>query len=641
MAPVPLARKKFSKEDKIMPRYFRSKRINKSLEIEDSIMTVTQAQEATIEAPFEKRGLKSGWYFVVAILVVLAGRILYLDSFRGGFYNTISEENRIRKIAVKAPRGEIMDYNGKVLARNIPSLDAIIMPSYLPDSSDIRQQMSGTLANILSMDPGNVEAILESQDKNSPDPVLLKENITQDESLILSEKIKDLPGIAIDETAIRSYESGPVFAPIIGYDGKITREELSQNSGYSMIDYIGKTGLEKSYESSLRGTYGAEEVEVDSLGNMTRDLGLVPPQPGSDLILNIDADLQQKLYDSLSAMLVKSGSKTAAAVAINPQNGGVLAMVSLPSYDNNLFARGISNDDYKNLINDSDLPLFNRVIAGEYPPGSTIKPAIATAALAEGTITPQTIIDGQGGAINIGSFHFGDWKAHAPSDVRTAIAQSNDVFFYTVGGGYGNIAGLGMDRMKKYENLYGFGNPTGIDIPGESTGLIPSEQWKMDKFGEKWYIGDSYHCAIGQGFVTVTPLQLANYVATIANGGTLYSPRIVDKIRAPNGQEIAVGPQIIRQNFVSSDIIQVVREGMRQTVTDGTAQVLKNMPVPVAGKTGTAQFGTENKTHSWFVSFAPYDNPTIATAVLVEGGGEGNSAALPVTQDVLQWYFSR
>lgn len=624
-----------------MVRYSRNKRIQKSAEIEDSIMTVTEEEKAIIEAPFEKKGLKLGWYFILMVLLFLAGRILYLDFYKGGYYNVISEENRIRKIAVKAPRGVILDRNGKVLARNMPSLDAIIIPSYLPDNMDSRKQMAATLADVLSMDSGNVEAVLESQDKNSPDPVLLKENITQDESLILSEKIKDLPGIAIDETAIRSYESGPVFAPIIGYDGKITREELQKNSGYSMIDYIGKTGLEKSYENSLRGVYGAEEVEVDSLGNARRDLGLVPPQPGNDLILNIDADLQHKLYDSLSAMLVKSGSKTAAAVAIDPRNGGVLAMVSLPSYDNNLFAKGISNDDYKNLISDSGLPLFNRVIAGEYPPGSTIKPAIATAALSEGTITPQTIIDGQGGAINIGGFHFGDWKAHGPSDVRTAIAQSNDVFFYTVGGGYGDIQGLGMDRMKKYENLYGFGNPTGIDIPGESSGLIPSEQWKTDKFGEKWYIGDSYHCAIGQGFVTVTPLQLANYVAAIANGGTLYSPRIVDKIKKPDGQEIPVGPQIIRQNFVSPDIIQVVREGMRQTVTGGTAQVLKNMPVEIAAKTGTAQFGTENKTHSWFVSFAPYDNPTIATAVLVEGGGEGNSAALPVTQDVLQWYFSR
>jgi penicillin-binding protein 2 len=267
--------------------------------------------------------------------------------------------------------------------------------------------------------------------------------------------------------------------------------------------------------------------------------------------------------------------------------------------------------------------------------------AVASAALSEGTITPATIIDGLGGSLNIGAFRFGDWKAHAPSDVRTAIAESNDIFFYTIGGGYGNIVGLGMDRMKKYENLFGFGEPTGIDLPNESSGLIPDEQWKLDKFNERWYVGDSYHCAIGQGFITATPLQLANYTAALANGGTLYSPRIVSQIKKSDGQAEHIAAKIIRKNFISDSVMQVIREGMRKTVTDGTAQPLKTLPIEVAGKTGTAQFGGEGKTHGWFVSFAPYDKPEIALAIIAEGGGEGHSSGVPVTKEVYEYYFNR
>ena len=242
--------------------------------------------------------------------------------------------------------------------------------------------------------------------------------------------------------------------------------------------------------------------------------------------------------------------------------------------------------------------------------------------------------------LRIGNYSFGDWMAHGPSDVRTAIAQSNDVFFYTIGGGYGSIEGLAMSRMKKWDNLYGLGEPTGIDIEGESSGLIPDEQWKLDTIGEKWSIGNSYHAAIGQGYVTITPLQLANYIATIANGGTLFKPHLVSQIKKNDGTIIGAKTQIIRSNFVSPDVMNVVREGMRQAVTSGTAQPLKDLPVEVAGKTGTAQFGTGgNQEHGWFVSFAPYDNPQIAMAVLVEGGGEGFTSALPVTKDVYQWYF--
>ena len=623
----------------MLRKFFNKIRIGKGVEIEDSIMTITEKEEAIIESPFKKQGLTLVWVIVLTAIFILVSRVIYLNVYQGDYYTGIAKGNRIRSVIIKAPRGTIFDKHGNVLAGNTPSIDAIFIPADLPKSEQERSKMALKLSQILDINSGNIEIIFSTQDQKSLNPFLLKENISREQALIFSERESEFPGIQLEKTAIRSYESGLIFSGIIGYDGKITQKELKTHSDYLMTDYIGKDGLEKEYEKEIRGVYGATQIEVDSLGNAKRTLGIINPVPGNDLVLNVNGELQKKIFDSLNEILQKTGTKTGSVVAIDPRNGGVMALVNIPSYDNNLFAKGISNEEYKSLINDPDLPLFNRSIAGVYPPGSTLKPAVAIAALSEKTITPETIINGLGGVLTIGSYSFRDWKAHSPSDIKMAIAESNDIFFYTIGGGYGSVEGLGMSRMKKYENLFGFGVATGIDIPGEVTGLIPDEEWKLNKIGERWYIGDSYHAAIGQGFVTATPIQLANFTAFLANGGTFYSPRIVNRIKKNDGTEEIVGPKIVRSNFVSPDVMKVVREGMRMTVTSGTAQVLKNLPVEVAGKTGTAQFGTEGKTHSWLIAFAPYQNPEIAIAVIVPGGGEGNNAALPVVKETLEWYF--
>lgn len=610
------------------------------LEIEDFVLTATEKEAARMEKPLEKRWLDVFWWTVVFFVLVLVSRVVFLTVIKGSYYQDVSKGNSVRNIVIKAPRGRILDRSGISLVNNVPSIDAVIVPADIPRDSIKTKEMAAKLGVVLKMNEGEVWAALESNGSSkSLNPVLLKENISQDESLILLEKGSEFPGIGIEKTAIREYVDGPIFSHILGYEGKIEKKELESNQGYLMTDYIGKQGIEKSYEKYLRGTHGANQIEVDSLGNTKREIGIINPKPGSDLILGIDAQLQKKLYDSLSAILEKTQTKTAAAVAINPKNGEILAIVNIPSYDNNLFAKKIESDQYAKLIQDPNKPLFNRAIAGEYPPGSTIKPAISAAALSEGVITPSTIIDSLGGRLYIGNFSFGDWKVHGPSDVRTAIAESNDIFFYTVGGGYGSIEGLGMSRMKKYYNLFGMGENTGIDIGGESNGFIPDEQWKLNKLGEKWYIGNSYHASIGQGYVTATPLQIANYTAAVANGGTLYKPHLVSQIKKGNGEVISINPEVIRRDFISSDIMSVIREGMRKVVTDGTAQPLKDMPIEVAGKTGTAQFGTEDKTHGWFISFAPYEDPQIAMAIIVEGGGEGHSSGVPVTKEVYQWYF--
>ncbi|MEI8344179.1 MAG: penicillin-binding protein 2 [Candidatus Moraniibacteriota bacterium] len=609
------------------------------MEIEDYVLTATEKEAAKMERGLEKKWLDYLWWVIVFFVLILSGRVIFLTVIRGAYYQDVAKGNSIRPVVIKALRGRIFDRTGQPLVSNIPSIDAVVTPVDLPKDEVRITELSQALSEILSMNQSDVNLILENSKTSALDTVLLKENISQDESLNILEKENVLTGISIEKTAIRGYADAQIFSHILGYEGKIQQKELDSDKSYRLTDYIGKQGIEKSYENSLRGVNGANQIEVDSLGNAKREVGVVNPKPGSDLVLNIDSGLQKKIYDSINAVLEKTKTKTAAAVAIDPKTGGILAMVNVPSYDNNLFAKKISADDYAKLTSDPNKPLFNRAISGEYPPGSTVKPALAAAALSEGTITPVTIIDGLGGTLRVGGFSFGDWKAHGPSDVRTAIAQSNDIFFYTIGGGYGNIQGLGIDRMKRYYNLFGFGEKTGVDIGGESSGFIPSEQWKQDTLGEKWYIGNSYHASIGQGYVTATPLQLASYVAAIANGGTLYKPHLVSQIKKSNGEIQKINPEVIRSSFISPAVLRVVQEGMRKTITDGTAQVLKTMPVEIAGKTGTAQFGSNGQTHGWFISYAPYDDPQIAMAVLVEGGGEGNSSALPVTQEALKWYF--
>jgi len=613
--------------------------MERGVEIEDSIMTITEKEEAIIERPFKRKNLKIVWIIAMIFFGVLLARIFYLDVIKGSYYAELSKGNRVRMILLKAPRGKILDKFGNILVSNVSSVDAVIVPSDLPENPEEKNNVIDKLSQILGVEKDKILFAVLSQPGNSINAVLVKENISQEQVLILAEKYKQLPGLVLENSGIRKYENGFMFSSFVGYDGKITKEELGANPGYYMTDYIGKTGLEKQYEKDLRGAHGARQVEVDSMGNIKKDLGIINPESGSDLVLNIDEGLQKKISDSLATYLEKSGTKTAAAVAIDPRTGGILAMVSLPGYDNNLFAKGISGDEYRSLIGDKNLPLFNRAVNGEYPPGSTLKPAVASAALAEGTVTPETTVADSSGAIYVGSWRFGDWKTHGTVDMRKAIAESCDVYFYALGGGYGGISGLGMDKMKKYENLFGFGEITGVDLPSEKSGFIPSEQWKKDTLGERWYIGDSYHSAIGQGFITATPIQLANYTAAIANGGTLYSPHIVNKIKKSNGEEKIIRSEVIRKNFISSEILKVVREGMRQTVTEGSARSLNALPIEVAGKTGTAQFGTEDKTHGWFISFAPYENPEIAMVVLSEGGGEGSSSGVPVTKEVFDWYF--
>lgn len=606
-------------------------------EIDDAVLTVTEEDAARLEWPLSKGWFRSIWWLSFLVLAVLAGRVFVLNTVQGEKYQGMSERNSLRMLTIPAPRGIIYDRTGQALVQNIPTLDLAVVPSDLPREEGDRVRERELLRSIIDIDQEVASSVFGAKG-NTASPVLLKSQLTQEEMLIFLSRQADFPGVVLMRSAEREYRDGTIFSHLIGYEGKIRQQELDDYPEYGLSDMIGKEGIEKSYESFLRGKNGADRVEVDALGKIKKELGSVQPVPGNDIILHIDAELQKKIFDSLSMLLETKNLKRAAAVAMNPETGGVLALVSLPSYDNNLFSGGIDQKHYEELLTDDARPLFNRAVSGEYPPGSTIKPVVAAAALAEGVVNEHTEIESRGG-ISIGKFFFGDWKAHGFTDIRRAIAVSSDVYFYSVGGGYGSVPGLGMRRMKAYEEFFGYGKKTGIDIPGEADGFLPDPDWKQRRFGERWYIGDDYHAAIGQGFVTATPLQILNSIATIGNGGILREPRLVSHIRDASGKLSPVESPVVRRDFVDANILRIVREGMRETVTEGTAQPLKDLPVAVAGKTGTAQFGTGKDTHGWFVSFAPYEKPEIALIVLVEGQGEEGYNAVPVTKEVYQWYF--
>ncbi|MFA5024738.1 MAG: penicillin-binding protein 2, partial [Patescibacteria group bacterium] len=480
------------------------------------------------------------------------------------------------------------------------------------------------------------------------------DNIDYDKAMLIALKLPDWPGVFLSSKIRREYllpatDGGSTvlgessFAHILGYTGKINDSELKTlGASYSPIDYVGKMGIEYSWEKELKGIPGRKNIEVDALGRQKKVVNEVSAVNGVNLQLALDADLQLKAEEVANAYLKKANLHRAAVIVMNPSNGEILALVSLPGYNNNLFARGISQKEYDKFLEDINQPLFNRAVSGEFPSGSTIKPIFAAGALQEKVITEVTSFLSTGG-LRIGEWFFPDWKTggHGVIDVKKAIANSVNTFFYYIGGGYGDFKGLGVSGLVKYARLFGLGEPTGIDLPGERAGFVPTADWKEQIKKEPWYIGDTYHFAIGQGDVLVTPLQVANYTAAIANGGILYEPHLVSKILGEDNKIIEeIKPVVIRRDFIDTANLKIVRAGMRETVTLGSARSLNALPVSVAGKTGTAQWSTKKSPHAWFIGFAPYDNPRVAIMVLVEEGVEGSTIAVPIAKDILNWYFS-
>lgn len=599
---------------------------------------------------------KSAPRFVLAIKVLtiilfcgLIFRLFLLQITQGQMNQKLAEGNRIRPRIIEATRGVIIDQTGEWLAKNKPSFALALYPSDLPRKRIDREDLYNKLSEISGIDFDEIKTSAEKNSIASLDQVLLKENISHDEALLLEEKIADMPGVFIAKKAIREYRTGYGLGHMLGYTGIVSPEDIEKNSGYYLSDRIGKIGLEATYESELRGNHGIEQIEVDSKGNIVRvlaDQENKEPEAGEDIKLSIGLGLQQKTAEALQAGIESgkqlTGSEVAGGVAIvmDVNTGKVRAFVSLPDYNNNLFSSKISAEEYKILSEDKSLPMFNRAIKGTYPPGSISKIILAAAGLSEKVINVNTSLDTPS-EIKIGDYTFPDWKDHGVTDIETAIAESNNIFFYALGGGYDKIKGIGIEKMKKYWQLFGLGEKTGIDLPGEASGFLPDSAWKLRVKKEPWYIGDTYHAAIGQGDLLVTPLQMLRATAVIANGGKLLQPQLLDKVVDSKGNVVSEYKiKVIKENFIDSNILQTVAKGMRQTVIGGSARNLADLPVSVAGKTGTAQFLNNQKTHAWFTCYAPYENPEIAVLVLVEGGGGGHEIAAPVAKEILNYYFT-
>lgn len=579
-------------------------------------------------------------FFILLVFGALVFQLFALQISQGSFNRLLAEGNRIRSREITAPRGIIYDRKEIALVSNDGSFALEIYPQDLPKTANERDDFYNRLSSISQINALEIKSRVEEKGILKSVPIVLKENIDRDAAMLLETKIVQFPGTAIVKKPIRNYKEVPGLAQVIGYVSKMTENDAKNYPQYRLNDEIGKEGLEKNYESYLKGRNGVNQIEVDSRGRSQRLLANTPAQPGNNLVLSLDFGLEETISKSLAAQLQGYNSKAGAAVAINPQNGQVLAIVSLPSYNNNIFSRGVTSSEYQELINDSSKPMFNRAVSGSYPSGSTIKPMVAAAGLEEGVIKENTTINDPG-EIRIGSYVFPDWKNHGLVDVKKAIAESCNIFFYAIGGGWDKIQGIGSEKLKFYLEKFGLGSVTGIDLPGEVSGLIPSPEWRKKNQKQSWYLGDTYHMSIGQGDVLATPLQMAVSTATIANNGQLYKPYLVDKITDLDGKIIKQNQkQLVRSNFINSQNLQIVREGMRQAVTSGSAQLLKDLEIESAAKTGTAQFGNENKTHAWMIAFAPYNNPEIAIAVIVEGGGEGYAAAGPVIKSAFSYYFS-
>ncbi len=639
---------------------------------------------------------------LVVALAVLVGQLWRLQIVRGGYYQDAADYNRFRLEEDPAPRGIIYDRRGYILARNMPEIQVSVIPAYLPEDEKERRSLLYRLGELLNMPliSPTVDAIVTEDarprlQESAPQeqsilgilaeaelapyrPALLKSDVRREVAMILEEEHLDWPGVLVQAKPVREYLYGSQTSHVIGYVGPIPQEQSQSYlaAGYDINqDTVGLTGIERTYERQLRGESGQKMIEVDVAGREIQTVG--EPQrstPGHSLRLTIDLDLQQAMEAALQRQLRASFKTQGVAIAMNPQTGEILGMVSLPSYDNNAFTGGISSEALKELQEDPDRPLLNHAISGVFPPGSTFKIVVASAGLEEEIITAQTRLH-CGGILWLPNRYYPEDPSlaqpfycwiyhdyhgyHGSMNLLSALGQSCDIYFYQVGGGYRNqFEGLGEERLGYYAELLGFGNLTKIDLPAESTGLVPTVKWKRVNYSESWVTGDTYNMSIGQGFVLATPLQVLNAAAAVANGGTLYRPQLIrDVIDSEGHVTQAFAPDVLTQVPVSSANFELVRQGMRGAVSGpaGTAHAINVPGVAVAGKTGTAEYFIDrNKdgipdrdregnlpTHAWFVSFAPYDDPEIALVVFMFGGGEGSATAVPVANEILNYYFSR
>lgn len=567
---------------------------------------------------------------MVLVIVVLIGRLSYLQLYDGEHYRELSDGNRIRIIPSVAPRGAFYDRNGELLVENRPGFTV----SLLPLSAPISEEVIDRLSDLLKVPQDEIHKKIKAH--SGFDPIRIKNDVGADIVTIIEEQKKLYPGVVIEVQPIRKYLYGTEGAHVFGYVSEINDEELKRykNDGYKMGDVIGKFGLEKIYDKEIRGTNGGNQVEVDVSGKPVSVLGMKPPVPGCDLVLTIDQHIQAAAEKAVDDQLKLIHAGAAAVVVMNPQTGEILAMVSRPAFNPNLFTFGISEKDWK-VINDNPFhPMDNKAITGEYPPGSTFKIITGTAALEEEKVTPQEkILDtGHHWIIPKGN---ADGEALGWINFTEALAHSDNVYFYEMGNR------LGIDNIEKYARMFGLGEQQKIDLPYEAKGLVANRKYKELNFHDDWYLSETFDASIGQGFNLVTPLQAAVVMGEIAADGKRYRPHVVKQIINPDGSvKKEFSPELLSTLDVKPDIIKVVQGGLRQVTKIGTAASIfgPNFPVDIAGKTGTAE-NPHGKDHGWFVAYGPFNNPDIVVAVIVENGGYGSQSAVPIGKKIIEAAF--
>lgn len=577
--------------------------------------------------------------FVALCFFVLVVRLWYLQIIKGDELRQRSENNRVRIVEIKPLRGAIMDAKGNILAANQPCFDISLVPG---NAKNVRATLA-LLAGLYREEGLELDKIEGIEKMKSFSPVKLGKNVSRRELAVVETHSIDLPGITVDVVPVRRYLMGEMAAHALGYVSEISPDELKADTTrtYKAGDRVGKYGIEKYLDRHLKGVSGGEHVEVNVSGRKVRVLGKSDPKPGDNITLTLDGDLQKTAWDAME-------QKVGSVVAMDPRDGSVLAMVSRPSFDPNLFNQGIPASEWQRLSSDPFRPMENKAISGQYPPGSTYKTIVAAAALQEGVITTETAFNCPGYyAFGNRSYRCWQKKGHGRVNLHRAMVSSCDVYFYNVG------RMLGVDKLAEYARYFGLGEVTGIDILGEKGGNIPTRAWKLKRFKEPWQPGETISIAIGQGYVTLTPLQLVTAYCALANGGTIYKPRLIKKIETVDRKLIKeFGPEVKKKLPLSDENIEILKKALWGVCNEpgGTAHVCRRKEADVAGKTGTAQVvamkedrktpaGYRFQDHALFVAFAPADKPEIAVAVVVEHGGHGGSTAAPVARKVIDAYF--
>lgn len=617
--------------------------------------------EGRIERPIRERVFVA-WSVVVALgLLVVTLRVFHLQFFRGDELRAAAQKNVSYTIFSAPPRGIIYDRNGKPLASNSVSFSLLFKKDLLTGEDQFHEAL-GRAASLLALSAEQLWSRQVGKDGESlpphgvsssevwPDEVVLLEDVPRDLLIRVAARPADFPGLSIDEQVIRAYPLGSAASHIVGFIGRPTSEDQKRWGLYKGgVSIIGKSGLELLNEGRLRGEPGRKVIEIDAGGSILRERFIENSKPGQSIMLNVDADLQRSVYETLARVIPSIGKKAGAAVVSDPRSGRILALASFPGFDSEMLSAGKDRGGIRRILQGPGKALFNRAISGNYPPGSTVKPLLAAGALEEGIIEPERSIYDEG-FISVPNPYdpskesiFRDWAPLGWVDMRRAIAFSANVYFYTIGGGHGGVSGLGIERIRSILSAFGFGSRLGIDLLGENAGLVPGPEEKKitrpdDPF---WRIGDTYITSIGQGDTGATPLQVNFATLAVANGGTLFRPFLTKAVLDERGNVVEeIRPQVIREGILSAESIRVAQEGMRLAVTEGSARSLADFPLNVAGKTGTAQTGVVGKNHGWFTAYAPYENPEVVITVLVEDGTGGSTDAVPIAKEIFWAWLS-